>query len=159
VDAPEIYPRLNDIFRDVFEQDDIMLSPMTVAADVDGWDSLAHVRLMISVERAFKLGSRLLPVSDDAQSGPGACSILMSGSCGGCRHHRTTCADVYATYSRNRATSARQWRALATHALNESQLRALASAIFKGWTDRFRLWHLFVRESLATERLISCSPP
>jgi acyl carrier protein len=55
VDASEIYPTLTDIFRDVFDQDDITLSPETIAADVDGWDSLAHVRLMVSVECAFKV--------------------------------------------------------------------------------------------------------
>ena len=49
----EILSRLNGIFRDVLDDDEIALTPATVADDVDGWDSLAHVRLMLTVERSF----------------------------------------------------------------------------------------------------------
>ncbi len=51
----EILGRLNTIFRDVLDDDEIDLTPATVADDVEGWDSLAHVRLMLTVERAFSL--------------------------------------------------------------------------------------------------------
>jgi acyl carrier protein len=51
----EILTRLNTIFRDVLDDDDVVLTPATVADDVEGWDSLAHVRLMLTVERAFSL--------------------------------------------------------------------------------------------------------
>jgi acyl carrier protein len=51
----EILARLNTIFRDVLDDDEIDLTPATVADDVEGWDSLAHVRLMLTVERAFSL--------------------------------------------------------------------------------------------------------
>ena len=45
---------LTDIFHSVFDDDTIVLRPDLTAADVDGWDSLAHVRLLLTVER--KLG-------------------------------------------------------------------------------------------------------
>lgn len=49
----EIYAKLNPIFRDVFDADDLVIKPEMTAKDVDGWDSLSHVRLGLTVERAF----------------------------------------------------------------------------------------------------------
>ncbi len=50
----EIYDRLNEIFRDVFGEDQLTLHPHLTAADVAGWDSLQHVRLILTIERQFK---------------------------------------------------------------------------------------------------------
>ena len=50
-----IYARLAEIFEDVFEDDSIQLTPQLAAKDVDGWDSLTHVRLILTIERAFKI--------------------------------------------------------------------------------------------------------
>jgi acyl carrier protein len=55
MDEPQIYARLAEIFRDVFDEDAIILTPELSAKDVDGWDSLAHIRLMLTVEKAFKI--------------------------------------------------------------------------------------------------------
>ena len=49
----EIYTKLNTIFQDVFDEDGLVVKPETTAKDVDGWDSLSHVRLGLTVERAF----------------------------------------------------------------------------------------------------------
>jgi acyl carrier protein len=49
----DIYPRLSKIFGDVFDEDEIDVTPGLSAKDVTGWDSLTHVRLMLTVERAF----------------------------------------------------------------------------------------------------------
>jgi acyl carrier protein len=53
--APEIYARLTPVFHDVFDDDSIELNPGLTAKDVDGWDSLTHIRLMLSIERALKV--------------------------------------------------------------------------------------------------------
>ena len=53
--ADDIAHRLQDVFREVFDDDDIALSANTTAADVDGWDSVANIRLMVSVEEAFRI--------------------------------------------------------------------------------------------------------
>lgn len=50
-----IYKRLEEIFSDVFEDFSVKLAPELTAKQVDGWDSLAHIRLMLTVERAFKI--------------------------------------------------------------------------------------------------------
>ena len=55
MDADEITRRLTQVFREVFDEDGIVLTPGTSAADVDGWDSVANIRLMVSVEEEFRL--------------------------------------------------------------------------------------------------------
>jgi acyl carrier protein len=55
MDEPQIYGRLAAIFQDVFDEDSITVTPQLSAKDVDGWDSLTHIRLMLTVEKAFKI--------------------------------------------------------------------------------------------------------
>jgi acyl carrier protein len=50
-----ILDRLNDVFRQVFDDEELEVSPTTTAADIEGWDSLMHVRLVLSVEKAFQM--------------------------------------------------------------------------------------------------------
>ena len=45
--------RLNLVFREVFDDDDLEISTVMNADDVEGWDSLMHVTLMLRVEKAF----------------------------------------------------------------------------------------------------------
>ncbi|MBR1910855.1 MAG: acyl carrier protein [Treponema sp.] len=49
----EVYKRLNEVFRDVFDDDSIVLNDSTVADDVDGWDSFEHINLIVAVEKEF----------------------------------------------------------------------------------------------------------
>jgi len=55
MDEAQIYARLSEIFESVFDDDSIQLTPALTARDVDGWDSLTHIRLMLTVERSFKV--------------------------------------------------------------------------------------------------------
>jgi acyl carrier protein len=55
MDEPEIYARLSEIFQDVFDDDSIEVTPTLTAKDVDGWDSITHIRLILTVEKAFKV--------------------------------------------------------------------------------------------------------
>jgi len=55
MDNVQIYSRLAEIFQDVFDDDSIVVSSELSAKDVDGWDSLTHIRLILTVERAFKI--------------------------------------------------------------------------------------------------------
>jgi acyl carrier protein len=45
--------KLNGIFRTVFDNDEINIQPEMTASDVDGWDSLSHVNLILAVEQGF----------------------------------------------------------------------------------------------------------
>lgn len=49
----EIYERLNEVFRDFFDDDEIELTPETTAEDIEDWDSLNHITLMAAVEEEF----------------------------------------------------------------------------------------------------------
>ncbi|MGF1498608.1 MAG: acyl carrier protein [Elainellaceae cyanobacterium] len=49
----EIYEQLNTIFQDVFDDDDITVEDNTSAKDVSGWDSMAHINLVLGVEQEF----------------------------------------------------------------------------------------------------------
>jgi acyl carrier protein len=55
MDEAQIYVRLTEIFEDVFDEDSIVVTPELAAKDVDGWDSLTHIRLILTVEKAFKI--------------------------------------------------------------------------------------------------------
>lgn len=45
--------RVNEVFREVFGNEELAVTRATTAADVDGWDSLTHVTLVLRVEREF----------------------------------------------------------------------------------------------------------
>lgn len=49
----EIYDTLTGIFRDVFDDDALALTSTMTAADVDEWDSLTHIRLIVAVEQEW----------------------------------------------------------------------------------------------------------
>ena len=51
----EVYERLNAVFEDVFDDDELTVSDETTAADVDGWDSLMHITLIDAVEEEFDI--------------------------------------------------------------------------------------------------------
>lgn len=47
--------RVEEIAREVFDDDDLVLTDTTVAADVPAWDSLAHVNFIYGIEEAFDI--------------------------------------------------------------------------------------------------------
>ncbi|CDA68084.1 MAG: phosphopantetheine-binding protein [Lachnospiraceae bacterium] len=49
----EVFERLNKVFRDVFDDDDITVTETTTSADIDDWDSLEHINLVAAVEQEF----------------------------------------------------------------------------------------------------------
>jgi acyl carrier protein len=51
----ELRDTLNQIFREVFDDTDISISPEMTANDIDGWDSLSHVNLIVAIETRFKI--------------------------------------------------------------------------------------------------------
>jgi acyl carrier protein len=55
MDEAQIYSRLAEIFEDVFDEETIEITPELSAKDVDGWDSLTHIRLILTIEKAFKI--------------------------------------------------------------------------------------------------------
>jgi acyl carrier protein len=50
-----IYERLTQVFSDIFDEESIKLNSTLSAKDVDGWDSLTHIRLILTIEKTFKI--------------------------------------------------------------------------------------------------------
>ena len=54
----QIFEALTQVFRDVFDDDDILLTAATTAQDIEGWDSQAHVSLIVAAEMRFGIRFR-----------------------------------------------------------------------------------------------------
>ena len=50
---PDIIAALTPVFREVLDAPDLVLTPQTQAGDVPGWDSTAHITLVVAVEQRF----------------------------------------------------------------------------------------------------------
>lgn len=71
----QVYDRLTAVLRDMFDDDDLVATPELKAGDVDGWDSLAHVRLMLAVEREFAIKFKAAEINSFKNVGDLADSI------------------------------------------------------------------------------------
>ncbi len=49
----EVYAKLDEIFREEFDDDTIHVTPATVADDIPDWDSLEHINLIVEIEKAL----------------------------------------------------------------------------------------------------------
>lgn len=49
----EVFEKINEVFRDVFEDDSITVNDETTAADIEDWDSLEHINLVNAIEQEF----------------------------------------------------------------------------------------------------------
>ncbi len=61
--ANSINERLNEVFQNVFDDDDITVDRETIADDIEDWDSLEHIRLIGAVEREFGIKFTMKEVS------------------------------------------------------------------------------------------------
>ena len=49
----EVFEKLNEVFRDVFDDESITVTDATTADDIEEWDSLEHINLLAAVEQEF----------------------------------------------------------------------------------------------------------
>lgn len=49
----DILAKVQEVFRDELEVEDLVLTDETTADDVEEWDSLSHVQLVVALEKAF----------------------------------------------------------------------------------------------------------
>jgi acyl carrier protein len=55
MDKNEILKKITAVFKDVLDNDDIVLDFETTANDVEDWDSLNHIQLVVGIEKLFKI--------------------------------------------------------------------------------------------------------
>lgn len=53
MEKQEIMNRVQDIFRDVFDDEDIVIDEHTTSAHIEDWDSLTNIQLVVSIERSM----------------------------------------------------------------------------------------------------------
>ncbi|HEX7868613.1 MAG TPA: acyl carrier protein [Chryseobacterium sp.] len=55
MDNSEILSKLNTIFQEELDVEDVNLTEETTAEDIEEWDSLSHIQLIVAIEKAFKI--------------------------------------------------------------------------------------------------------
>jgi acyl carrier protein len=55
MDRKVMLEQLNEIFIDTIDNEEIKLNENSTAADVDGWDSLTHIQLVVAIEKYYKI--------------------------------------------------------------------------------------------------------
>ena len=51
----EVFSGIQDIFRDIFDADDLVISSTTNSDEIEDWDSLNHINLVSAIEKEFKI--------------------------------------------------------------------------------------------------------
>ena len=59
----ELWKRLNEVFRDVFDDKKINVNENTTSEDIEDWDSLEHINLIEAVEQEFSMRFKMKEVS------------------------------------------------------------------------------------------------
>lgn len=72
----EVFERLNKVFRDVFDDEEITVTDTTTAKDVEGWDSLIHITLVSEVEDEFDIHFEMRDVTKMQNVGEMADKIM-----------------------------------------------------------------------------------
>ena len=64
-----VYEKMNEIFRNVFDDEDIFLTDETNAEDIEDWDSLEQINLIVAIENEFEMMFDMAEVADLANVG------------------------------------------------------------------------------------------
>lgn len=59
-----VLSEIEAIVRDELDRDDVVLRPETTAKDVEGWDSLTNIRIMVAIERRFWIRFSVMEVTE-----------------------------------------------------------------------------------------------
>ena len=76
MEKTEILEKVQEIFRDVLDNEDIVLSNDTTADDIDEWDSLSHIQLIVEIEKSLKVKFTSKEISTWKNVGDMICCII-----------------------------------------------------------------------------------
>jgi len=60
----EIFDHVQEIFRTVFDDEDLVLTREMTSADIEDWDSLEQINLLVAIEKRFSIKFQLQDVKD-----------------------------------------------------------------------------------------------
>ena len=72
----DLEERFQEIFRQVFDDEELVLTRETTASDVEGWDSLMHINLIIAIERELRLRFAVAEISRLKEEGQSVGTFL-----------------------------------------------------------------------------------
>jgi len=72
----EIRQQVQEIFRDVFDDPALLLNDRMTAEDVDGWDSLAHINLIVAIEKRLGVKFATAEISRLKEDGSNVGSLM-----------------------------------------------------------------------------------
>jgi acyl carrier protein len=75
----EIMEKITEVFRDVFEDENIVLTDETTAEDIDDWDSLTHITLICEIEKAFGFKFQMKDIT--GMKNVGEMADILGGGC------------------------------------------------------------------------------
>ena len=75
-----VYVKMNEIFRNVFDDESIVLTDETNANDIEDWDSLEQINLIVAIENEFEMMFDMAEVADLANVGEMVDLILLKDS-------------------------------------------------------------------------------
>ncbi len=55
MEKTQILERVQALFRDVLDNEEIVLTSTTVADDIEEWDSLTHIQIIVAIEKHFRI--------------------------------------------------------------------------------------------------------
>ena len=77
MERTEVFERLTKIFRDVFDDENIVITDATNADDIEDWDSLEQITLVVTIEKEFEIKFNVHEVSGFKNVGEMADAILL----------------------------------------------------------------------------------
>lgn len=76
----QIHEALNEVFQDIFDDETLTVTATTTADDIEDWDSLAHINLILAVEKMFHLKFTMGEITEMKNVGQMIKIILERGS-------------------------------------------------------------------------------
>ena len=55
MESKDVLLKIQDVFREILDNDDLVIDNTTTAADIEEWDSLTHIQLVVAIEKRFRI--------------------------------------------------------------------------------------------------------
>lgn len=69
MERTEVLEKINELGKEIFDDEDIVIEEATTAEDIDGWDSLTHLELIDALESEYKIKLTMGEIQGSANVG------------------------------------------------------------------------------------------